>query len=219
MTNIPKRVRALRFLRIIFLVSFIVSVLSLINMVVALGISGTEFPEAAGVTIAVLDTIFNSIAALVAIFLVITLIVTMSVNKECYVAFCLGMAGALMAIVSFILEYTLETRLPTYLLSMLTGFCVAGALFALVDGVYEHQQRKSPLNTFFCIAIGLLVVSAVLAFVTFVAKMPTGASIALYLASEVGYVLAYGIIWGCLQKSFKEIKKFEQSEECLNEAK
>ena len=89
----------------------------------------------------------------------------------------------------------------------------------MIDGIYDRQQRKSPLWNFVCISIFLLVASTILSFVVFVAPMTAETSVALYLVSEVGFVLAYGIIWGCVQKSYTEVQTYLEREECLNEAK
>lgn len=220
MTNIPQRVRALRFLRIIFLISFIVSIVSLATVLVALGVgSSREVSQAAGVTISVLTTICQTAFLVVVVLLGITLIASMSVNKGCRIAFWFGIIAAILAIVSGVLDYTLASRIPSHVLSMISTLCVAASIVTLIDGIYDSQQRKSPLWNFVCISIFLLVASTILSFVVFVAPMTAETSVALYLVSEVGFVLAYGIIWGCTQKSYTEVQTYLEREECSNEAK
>ena len=220
MTDIPKRIRALRLLRLVFLVYFIVSILSLASAAIASGLAGSEtIPDGVGITIALLTSIF-SIARLVGmVVFAVILIITMVVNKQCLAAFWLGFAAALMAIFSVLLEYSLESRIPANVLSMLAGFCIAASVFELIEGIYDKQERKSPLFGFVCVALGLMVISTVLDFIVFIVKMDGIVATSIYLVGEVGFIVSYGIIYGCLQMSYKEVKKMKlESEVAINEA-
>ena len=204
----------------IFLVYFVVSILSLTATLLALGLSGNaSIPDGVGITIAVLMSIFNIIRFVGMVAFAVTLIITMVVNKQCLIAFWFGLASGLMALTAGVLEYTLDTRVPTYVLSMLANFSLTISIFELIDGIYDKHERKSPLFNFVCIALGLMIVSAVLEFVAFIARVDGIVATSLYLLSEIGYILSYGIIFGCLHQSYKEVQKYNiESEGTLNEA-
>ena len=220
MTDIPKRVRALRLLRVIFLIYFIVSILSLFITALVLSLSGNEtIPDGVAITTSVLMSIFGILRFVGMVAFAVTLIITMVINKQCLAAFWFGLAAGLMAIFAGVLEYTLSSRIPANVLSMLAGFCLAASIFELIEGIYDKQERKSPLFSFVCVALGLMVVSTIFDFLVFIAKMDGVVATSLYLISEIGFILSHGIIFVCLHLALKDVKKHNlESEVVPNEA-
>lgn len=221
MTNIPKRVRALRLLRMIFLILFIVSLLSLAVTAIAAALGGNSeaVPDGVGIAIAVLTSVFSIMRFVGIVTFAVALIVTMTVNKQCFAAFWLGFAAGLLAIFSVALEYTLESRVAANVLSLLASLCVAASVFELIEGIYDKQERKSPLFSFVCVALGLMVVGAILDFIVYMVRMDGVVATSLYVVGEIAYIVSYGIIFGCLHLSYKEVKKLNlESEGTLNEA-
>lgn len=219
-THIPHRVRALRYLRLIFLVYFIAALGSFLSTIIASAISGGDVPVGVGVTFTVFDTIFFLMKLVAIVLFAVTLVLTMEVNRECRLAFWVGMASAALSLAAGVMEFAMEDRMAGRVLSMVAVFGVAFSIFALIDGIYEQQARKSPLFAFACIAIGFTVVGAILEFLAFSFRFQDISGAWLFIAGEICYILGYGVIFGCLHRAQKEVKDVEESlekEEKANE--
>ena len=208
MTDIAKRVKALRLLRDIFMLTFIVGACSLILMVILLPLSsGTaQIPDALGVFIFVLDTIFTVLKLAAIVLFAITLILTIPINKECRLAFWCGVVAALCAILSGIFQYTLQSRMASYVLSMVCTLALVASIFLLVDGIFDQKARSTTIFYLMCVGIFLMVLAAVFEFIAFGAGLSHDVTSTFYLVSLIGYFLGHLIVFLSLNKGYRLVK-------------
>lgn len=213
MTDISKRLRALWFLRIIFCISMIISIASVITALVTVSFGeGHQFSEAGAMVFFSLESVYSVGRLVVIILAAATLILTMKINKECTAAFGFGIGAGVLALVAAVFQYITATRTVGFVLSFISDLALAVALFLLIDGIFERKARKSPLFTFVMLGLCLMVIYAVLSFIAFYTKFPEGAVSSIYTASEICYILYNVILFICLHSCLKEIKNATESE-------
>ena len=218
MSDIARRMKALRFLRDIFFISFIIALCSFILMAVILFL-GEEYPfsSGSGMAIIVIESILNIGRIVVVILLAITLILTMSINKECRLAFLVAVGAAILSIIAGILIRTGSSRILCYVFSFISELAVAFSTFALIDGVFEKQTRKTPLFQFVIASVCLYAIAALFYFLAYVIKYSAPVFSALVTAGEVCYILSSFIIFLSLHNALKMIDEYEGSEVINNE--
>lgn len=208
MTDIAKRVRALRLLRDVFMLSFIVGACSLVLLAITLplGINEVNVPAGIGMTIVVFETIFDVLRLVAIVLFALALILTIQINKECRIAFWLGIVAGVLAIIAGVFQYSMESRVSGYVLGMISTILLALAVYALVDGIFEKQARGTSLFALNCVGIGLMILAAIAEFVAVIAGLPHDVASSLYLISIIFYFLGNLIVFLCLNKTYKTIK-------------
>lgn len=213
MTDISKRIKALFFLRVIFLISLIAGLGSFLTEAIALSFGeGHVFSEAGSMTIYVFVSIFTILKLLVIVLVAATLILSAKVNKECLTALCFALVAAVLAILSGVFQYISDTKLVGWILGLVSGLVFAAATFLLIDGIFDKQARKTPLFSFATLGICLMVVSNVLSFLVYLIKTPEGLQGAVYSAAEVTAILYSAILFLAIHLCLKEIKNTKESE-------
>ena len=213
MKDISKRIKALFFLRFIFLISLVVGIGSLLVEIIALSFGdGHVFSEAGSITILVFVTIFGILRILVVVLSAAIFILVMKINKECMGAFLTAFCSAILGIVSMILQYTNGANTVTLTLSLVSGIGLSIATFMLIDGIFDQQARKNPLFSFAMLGICLMVVSSVLSFLTYTIKVQEGLVGAIYMGSQMSCILYSIILFMAINSCLKDVKNIEESE-------
>lgn len=213
MKDISKRIKALFFLRFIFLISLVVGIGSLLVEIIALSFGdGHVFSEAGSITILVFVTIFGILRILVVVLSAAIFILVMKINKECMGAFLTAFCSAILGIVSMILQYTNGANTVTLTLSLISGIGLSIATFMLIDGIFDQQARKNPLFSFAMLGICLMVVSSVLSFLTYTIKVQEGLVGAIYMGSQMSCILYSIILFMAINSCLKDVKNIEESE-------
>jgi hypothetical protein len=217
MNDIPKRLRALRFLKIIYLIAMIASIGYLITLSVLLGIDPAhEWSAGGAIFVEVLMGIFNVARIVVVVLTAVTLILTCKVNKECGIALGLGIAAAVFSIVSGALLLAPIDRTASSVLSFVANLATAAALFALLDGIFERKARGTPLFHFVILGLVLYIIWAIFDLFTVVLPLQATASYALFYTSEVIATLADVIVFLALRGTLKEIDAYQKAESEAN---
>lgn len=213
MKDISKRIKALFFLRFIFLISLVVGIGSLLVEIIALSFGdGHVFSEAGSITILVFVSIFGILRILVVVLSAAIFILVMKINKECMGAFLTAFCSAILGIVSMILQYTNGANTASLTLSLVSGIGLSAATFMLIDGIFDQQARKNPLFSFAMLGICLMVVSSVLSFLTYTIKVQEGLVGAIYMGSQMSCILYSIILFMAINSCLKDVKNIEESE-------
>lgn len=213
MNDIPKRLRALRFLKVIYLIAMIASIGYLVTLSVLLGIDPNyEWNAGGAITIEVLLTIFNVIRILVVVMTAVTLILTCKVNKECGLALGFGIGAAVLSIASGVLLLLPIDRTASSILSFLSNLATVASLFALLDGIFERKARGTPLFHFIVLGLVLYAIWAIFDFFTVVLPLQAMASYAIFYTSEVIATLSDVIIFLALRGTLKQIGSYQKAE-------
>lgn len=213
MKDISKRIKALFFLRFIFLISLVVGIGSLLVEIIALSFGdGHVFSEAGSITILVFVSIFGILRILVVVLSAAIFILVMKINKECMGAFLTAVCSAILGIVSMILQYINGATTVSLTLSLVSGIGLSAATFMLIDGIFDQQARKNPLFSFAMLGICLMVVSSVLSFLTYTIKVQEGLVGAIYMGSQMSCILYSIILFMAINSCLKDVKNIEESE-------
>ena len=213
MTDISKRIKALFFLRAIFLLSLVTSLGSFILEGIALSFGeGHVFSAAGGMAIYVLTTIFTILRLLAIVLVAATLVLTIGINGECKAAFWTAIGAAVMAIASGILLYTPSTRVAGWIVGFGADLAFAGATFMLIDGIFDRKARGTPLFSFAVLGIALMVVSSICTLLTFFVKAPEALLGAVYSASQVTHIVYCVILFLAIHSCLKEGRSMKESE-------
>ena len=215
MNDIPARLRALRFLKVIYLIAMIASIGYLLTLTVLLGIDrNVEWNQAGAITVETLLGLFTGARILVIVFSAVTLILTRKVNKECRLALFFGIGAAVLAIVSGALLLAPIDRTVSSAVGLVANLATVATLFALLDGIFEKKERGTPLFHFVVLGLILYTLWAVLDFLVVAIPFMVTASYVLYYMSEVIATLADIIVFLALRETLREIKayKIEESE-------
>ena len=213
MKDIAKRIKALFFLRAIFLISLVVGIGSLLVEGIAMSFGEDHvFSEAGSMTVYILAIIFGVLRVLVVILSAVTLIFVRNINKECRAALFTTLASAVIGIVGLVLQYFGATKTAGIAIGLVSGIGFAAATFLLIDGIFDRQARKEPLFHFAVLGIVLMVVSSVLSFLSYIIKNPDGLLGAVYGGSQLLVIIYSIIIFMSLNACLKEAKNIKESE-------
>ena len=213
MKEVSRRINALFFLRIIFLITLVVGAGSFLVEGITLSFGdGHAFSEAGSVTVLVFSTVFGILKLLAIVLSAATFFLTMKINKECMAAFCVAVIAAILAICSGIFQYLNDTWLAALVLELISNIALAVSVFLLIDGIFEQKARKTPLFSFAVLGICLMVISAVSTFLSLTLKTADGFLGAMYAIGQVTYILYSVILFMAIHGCLKEISNNEESE-------
>lgn len=213
MTDISKRIKALFFLRAIFLLSLVAGLGSFLVEGIALSFGeGHVFSAAGGMTIYVLTTIFTILRLLAIVLVAATLVLTVGINGECKAAFWTAIGAAVTAIASGILLYLPATRTAGWVVGFVADLGLAGATFLLIDGIFDRKARGTPLFGFAVLGIALMVVSSICTLLTYFVKAPEALLGAVYSASQVTHIVYCVILFLAIHSCLKEGRSMKESE-------
>ena len=215
MNDIPTRLRALRFLKMIYLIAMIASIGYLITLTVLLGIDrNVEWNQAGAITVEALLGLFTGARILVIVFSAVVLILTRKVNKECRLALGFGIGAAVLAIVSGVLLLAPVDHTISSAVGLVANLATVATLFTLLDGIFEKKERGTPLFNFVVLGLVLFAVWAIMDFLVVAIPFVETASYVLFYTSEVLAALADIIVFLALRGTLKEIEayKIEESE-------
>lgn len=213
MTDISKRIKALFFLRAIFLLSLVAGLGSFLVEGIALSFGeGHVFSAAGGMTIYVLTTIFTILRLLAIVLVAATLVLIVGINGECKAAFCTAIGAAVTAIASGILMYLPATRAAGWVVGFVADLALAGATFMLIDGIFDRKARGTPLFGFAVLGIALMVVSSICTLLTYFIKAPEALLGAVYSASQVTHIVYCVILFLAIHSCLKEGRSMKESE-------
>ncbi|MBQ9457208.1 MAG: hypothetical protein IJU64_01710 [Bacilli bacterium] len=213
MTDISKRIKALFFLRAIFLISLVAGFGSFIVEGIAMSFGESHvFSEGGAMTIYVFTSIFLILRLSAIVLSAATFVLTMKINKECMGAFITALIAAVLAIASGILQYIPDAKVAALVLSLISNLGLAAAVFLLIDGIFEQKARKTSLFGFAMLGICLSVISSVLSFLTYFVSTPEGLLSAIYSSGQVTYILSSVILFMAIHNCLKEIENTQESE-------
>ena len=213
MKDISKRIKALFFLRAIFLISIIAGFGSFLVEGIALSFGeGHAFSEGGAMTLMVFTGIFTALRLLVIVLSAATFILTMKINKECLAAFFTAIGAAVLAIAAGVLVYTQGTAQACFSLELVSGIALAVSAFLLIDGIFDQQARKTPLFKFAMLGICLMVIASVISFIVYFVKTPEGLLGAVYSAGQVTYIISSITLFLAIHLCLQEIRNYQESE-------
>ena len=219
MTDLSKRIRATRLLRDIFIISLIVTICSTIVTMITVALWDLPvIPQAAGITVSVLVTIFDIMSVVVIVLIAATFVLTINYNKQCRYAFFLVVLGAILMILAAILQNTLVHRVPAYVVNLFGELMVAVAIYTLIDGLYNHEYRKTSFIKYVGMGCILMELSALFELIAFATKVNAGFTTMFYgmsLASSIAYSVILLISMNSALKDSrmkKASKELEESE-------
>lgn len=213
MKDISKRIKALFFLRAIFLICIIAGFGSFLVEGISLSFGdGHAFSESGAMTLIVFTGIFTGLRLLAIVLSAVTFILTMKINKECMAAFLTIIGAAVFAIAAGVLIYTQGTAQAGFSLELVSGIATAVSVFLLIDGIFDQQARPSPLFKFAMLGVCLMVVASVISFIVYFIRTPEALLGAVYSAGQVTYIISTIIIFLAIHLCLKEIKNNQESE-------
>lgn len=219
MSDLLKRIMATRLLRDIFIISLIVAVCSTIITFITLGLWDLPvIPEAAGVTVSVLVTAFDILGVVVIVMIATTFALTINLNNQCKYSFFLAIFAALLMILSSVFQFTLPYRLPAYIVNLVGELLIAVSLYALLDGLFNHELRRTLLMKSVGMGCTLMLLSSAFLFLAFGTKVNAAFTTMFYTLS-LACTIAYSIILLiCMNSALKDSrekkvrKELEESE-------